>query len=716
MAPLTKDSIEVAGSVGEAATIRPAPQAKPASAAAGQLRADARSVEIPVKVHGSRVSDAANGAAPRTEPFEEQTSTMIVFPQGSVIRMSTAVNVGQMLVVTNLKTRQDAICRVVKVRTFTNMQGYVEVEFTHKQEGYWGVQFSGSSATPASAAQQPAAATPPAPIPAAVVSVPAQAPVIAPARAAAPVKPAQEIPAAPPVAKVVAPPQVAAIISPAPIAHVSQVAPPPVEPPTATPVAQASYVAPLPPPTLIPPPPPPPSVVAPVAQATHVAPPAAPPGAKQETAFVWIGTQEEVQPAASSTSTVVKPGLPPLSSKPIVPVQIPEASLELPKIQLPNFEIPQNAVFAEEVSAPAASGLLPFPVVQPSAPIAQLTMSELRGDEPALASGAPASSVNAATTEQQLPAIEEKPAESSRAVFGSLSGGASFGANRSASAETFGARLDSALGSAEETKAPRSNNWMLIAVCVTLLFAGVVGGVMYFRAREKGGGTNSSGPSAQLNDQSQQVAAEQNALQNSATRPAVSGPIATVVSSGAPAVTVSAGASSGGKATATPKAPVSKTASIMDGAVIEHPLTAQRGGVATADGAPALDAVSVGDASNGNALPGVISSSSMAAPAAPEIRSEGPVVIGGKVAEPKLIYRALPVYPLNAKQAGIAGDVVIETTIDQKGSVVGMHVVSGPLLLRQAASDALHRWKFQPSTLDGQPISVQMQVTIKFSR
>jgi protein TonB len=106
----------------------------------------------------------------------------------------------------------------------------------------------------------------------------------------------------------------------------------------------------------------------------------------------------------------------------------------------------------------------------------------------------------------------------------------------------------------------------------------------------------------------------------------------------------------------------------------------------------------------------------MAAPAAPEIRSEGPVVIGGKVAEPKLIYRALPVYPLNAKQAGIAGDVVIETTIDQKGSVVGMHVVSGPLLLRQAASDALHRWKFQPSTLDGQPISVQMQVTIKFSR
>jgi TonB family protein len=715
MAPLTKDSVEVAGSIGEAAATRPAPQAKPAPAAGGQLRADARSLEIPVKVHGSRVSDAANGAAPRTEPFEEQTSTMIVFPQGSVIRMSTAVNIGQMLVVTNLKTRQDAICRVVKVRTFTNMQGYVEVEFTHKQEGYWGVQFSGTGAVPVSGALQPAAANPPATVPAAVVSVPAQAaPVIASPRPAAPVKPAQEIPAAPPIANFVAAPPVAPVVSPVPPAQASQVAPPPVQPTVVTPVVQASYVAPLPPPTLVPPPPPPPTVVAPVVQVTHVAPPAAPPVTKQETPFVWIGTQEEVQPAASSTSTVVKPGLPPLSSKPVVPVQVTEVPLELPKIQLPNFEIPQNAVFAEEVAVPAMSGSLPFPLAQPPASPAQLTMSELRGDEPTLASSASASSANAATTEQ-LAAIEEKPAESSRAVFGSLSGGASFGANRSASAETLGARLDSALGSSDEAKAPRSNNWIMIAACVTLLFAGLGGGLIYFRSQAKAGGANPSGPLSQSTEQAQQVAAEQNALQNSA-RPAVGGPIATVVSSGAPAVTVSAGASNPAKTSPAVKSPVSKTASIMDGAVIEHPLTAQRGGVATPDGAPALEGLSVGDSSNGNALPGVISSSTMAAPAAPEVRSEGPVVSGGKVAEPKLIYRALPVYPLNAKQAGIAGDVVVQTTIDQKGSVVSMHVVSGPLMLRQAALDALHRWKFQPSTLDGQPIAVQMQVTIKFSR
>jgi protein TonB len=57
---------------------------------------------------------------------------------------------------------------------------------------------------------------------------------------------------------------------------------------------------------------------------------------------------------------------------------------------------------------------------------------------------------------------------------------------------------------------------------------------------------------------------------------------------------------------------------------------------------------------------------------------------------------------------------VIDTSIDKSGSVVGMKVVSGPAVLRQAALDALRQWKYQPSTLDGQPVAIQMLVTIKF--
>src|SRR5580693_10163615 len=150
MAPLIKDSLDVANSTTAApVSLTSAPQ-KPAAPSGPTLRADALSLEVPVKVHGSRVTEVARGAAPHTEPFEEETGTMIVFPHGGVLRMSTAVTASQMLVVTNLKTRQDAICRVIKVRTFSNMQGYVEVEFTHQQPGYWGVHFP--SEGPAAAA------------------------------------------------------------------------------------------------------------------------------------------------------------------------------------------------------------------------------------------------------------------------------------------------------------------------------------------------------------------------------------------------------------------------------------------------------------------------------------------------------------------------------------------------------------------------------------
>ena len=137
MAPLTKDSVEAASPVASTPVVQTGAQSKPTSS----LRADALSLEVAVKVHGSRVIEVARGTAPRTEPFEEQTVTMIVFPQGAVLRMATVVNVSQMLVLTNIKTKQDSICRVLKVRPNANQGSYVEVEFTHRQPGYWGVQF-----------------------------------------------------------------------------------------------------------------------------------------------------------------------------------------------------------------------------------------------------------------------------------------------------------------------------------------------------------------------------------------------------------------------------------------------------------------------------------------------------------------------------------------------------------------------------------------------
>ena len=153
MSTLSKEAIETASA--KDTTVSPVSTTIPS--ANGQIHSDAVSLEVPLKVHGSKVTEAVRGVPPRTEPFEEQSSSMIVFPHGGVLRMATQVNVGQMLVLTNLKTRQDAICRVVKVRTYSSSSSYVEVEFTHKQPGYWGVYFESEGP------QQAPAATPTAP-------------------------------------------------------------------------------------------------------------------------------------------------------------------------------------------------------------------------------------------------------------------------------------------------------------------------------------------------------------------------------------------------------------------------------------------------------------------------------------------------------------------------------------------------------------------------
>ncbi|MGC2738192.1 MAG: energy transducer TonB [Candidatus Acidiferrales bacterium] len=692
MAPLTKDSVEVANPGGEAAVQQPqagAP-AKPAAAGGGHLRADAVSLEVPVKVHGSRVTEVARGVAPRTEPFEEETSTMIVFPQGAVLRMSTAVSASQMLVVTNLKTRQDAICRVLKVRTFSNMQGYVEVEFTHKQPGYWGAIFPGEGPAPSIPAAAPVA-------PVVAPTVSAESPVTAtPAQNAAPIA-----------------------------ASLPTVAPPTIAPPAVAPTAPVAHVVPPTPVVAAPPPvaPPPAGFVAP---------------SKPEPTFAQIGTQEEVQPAASATTpAAVKFVAPmrPVAATPAAPTVSTPPTAQTPPAPVPTpvhaervvekivAETPKLSVAAQAL-ADAHIEIAP----EPAAPASTLSLTELRGDEPS------AAGVLAAVSETL--AGEEKEEESAAAgswsgsalgTFGSFSGGAALGGSRAASSESFGARLDGSLdASASQAGQPRGNNWMLIAACVVLLFAGVFGGVFYFRTHSATPANNSAAkPNApalpqQLAFQSPSDAPEQPVQSNAATRNSATHPVTIVTQSNAPAVTVSSSsAASGlGPRVVSPEKQNSKiTADMMQQQLQEHPTAPQRGDAGQAEAAPALDPAASGDSSNSGALNGIVSSN-VPALAAPEIRpdGDGPVKVGGNVKEPRLLSRVMPEYPLVAKEAGIQGDVVIKTTIDAKGNVVNVQVVSGPQMLRGPALAALRRWKYVPSTLNDEPIAVQMLVTIKFSR
>lgn len=100
-------------------------------------------------------------------------------------------------------------------------------------------------------------------------------------------------------------------------------------------------------------------------------------------------------------------------------------------------------------------------------------------------------------------------------------------------------------------------------------------------------------------------------------------------------------------------------------------------------------------------------------PAKP-VAHQGPYRVGGRVQAPKLIQEVDPVYPPLAKQARIQGQVVIDSVIDTEGHVTQMKVVSGSPLLVRAAEQALGQWRYQPTLLNGQPVAVDMLVTLHF--
>lgn len=88
--------------------------------------------------------------------------------------------------------------------------------------------------------------------------------------------------------------------------------------------------------------------------------------------------------------------------------------------------------------------------------------------------------------------------------------------------------------------------------------------------------------------------------------------------------------------------------------------------------------------------------------------------VGGRVQAPRLIQSVQPAYPVLAKQTRTQGTVVLDCVIDERGNVTQLKVISGHPLLVQAAIDAVRQWKYQPTLLNGEPVSVEMEVTVSF--
>ncbi|HSE16342.1 MAG TPA: TonB family protein [Pyrinomonadaceae bacterium] len=88
--------------------------------------------------------------------------------------------------------------------------------------------------------------------------------------------------------------------------------------------------------------------------------------------------------------------------------------------------------------------------------------------------------------------------------------------------------------------------------------------------------------------------------------------------------------------------------------------------------------------------------------------------ISGGVLNGKAISLPKPAYPPIARAAHASGTVVVQVLIDENGSVVSAHAVSGHPLLQAVAVSAARQARFSPTKLSGQPVKVTGVIQYNF--
>ena len=73
-----------------------------------------------------------------------------------------------------------------------------------------------------------------------------------------------------------------------------------------------------------------------------------------------------------------------------------------------------------------------------------------------------------------------------------------------------------------------------------------------------------------------------------------------------------------------------------------------------------------------------------------------------------------PVYPPIAKAAHVEGMVVLQAIIGKDGRVLSVSVISGPLMLQQAALDAVKKWVYRPYLLNNEATEVNTTINVFF--
>jgi len=119
----------------------------------------------------------------------------------------------------------------------------------------------------------------------------------------------------------------------------------------------------------------------------------------------------------------------------------------------------------------------------------------------------------------------------------------------------------------------------------------------------------------------------------------------------------------------------------------------------------------------GGVLGSIISGAAAGPPPPPPPQATTPrrIRVGGQVEAAKGIFQPTPEYPPLAKMARIQGMVRLEAIISRDGTIQDLKVLSGHPLLVKSALEAVQRWRYQPTLLNGEPVEVITEIDVNFT-
>ncbi len=91
------------------------------------------------------------------------------------------------------------------------------------------------------------------------------------------------------------------------------------------------------------------------------------------------------------------------------------------------------------------------------------------------------------------------------------------------------------------------------------------------------------------------------------------------------------------------------------------------------------------------------------------------VTINGNAMAARVIAIVPPEYPKELQDAKVSGTVILRAVIAKDGSIMELAPLSGPQQLWPSTMDAVKRWRYQPTVVEGVPVEVSTTISINFT-